>query len=139
MTTLSYENVDLRVMQQSDEIQEVGVQTLRGALSVNHDEGVATFVEDKKRIACGKNPVFWGGQKLNLRINKDGKIRGTFCVDVPADIEKCEVLLEKLDEDFGKAIQKMYDLSCAKRRPSPRSPYRNRVARGRVVTTERVA
>ncbi len=114
MQTISFENIDLRVMQQSSEIQEVGVQNMRGALSVNHDEGVATFVEDKKR-ACGKNPVFWEGHHVKMRINKDGKLRLTVCIEVPSKVEDLDVLVDDLDEDFVKATNKICDLSNAKR------------------------
>ena len=115
MTNIIFQNIDLKVVQQSNEIVEEGVQNLHGALSVNHDNGLATFVEAKKKPKYSENLLLWEGAKLKLRINKDGKVRGTFVVDVPADMERCDEMLASLDHDFVTAIDKLCDYSYAKR------------------------
>ena len=113
MITVNHKGIDLRIMQQGNELAE-GMQYMRGALSVNNDEGVATFVEDAKRVYVQKNPVFWKGMDLCLRIDKEGKLRGTFRVDIPTTKQGADALLNHIDEDFTQAFEKICDLCEAK-------------------------
>ena len=114
MITVNHKGIDLRIMQQSNEVVAEGMQHMRGALSVNNDEGVATFVEDAKRVYAPKNPVFWKGENLCLRIDKEGKLRGTFRVDIPTTKEGAAAMLDHIDQDFTQAYEKMLDLCEAK-------------------------
>ncbi len=120
MTTIKKENVQLTYHQQSNEIMDCGTQVMRGSFSMNHDNNIATFVEDSKTKGSTKNPVFWKGKHLSLRIDKEGKLRGTFRVDIPSDLARCDLLEERLDKDFAKALDALHALSCAK------SPQRNK-------------
>ena len=114
MITVNHKGIDLRIMQQGNEVVAEGMQHMRGALSVNNDEGVATFVEDAKRVHAQRNPVFWKGSGLCLRIDKEGKLRGTFRVEIPTTKQAADALLNHIDEDFTQAFEKICDLCEAK-------------------------
>ncbi len=115
MTTIKKENVQLTYHQQSYEIMDCGIQVMRGSLRMDHDNNVASFVEDCKSKGSSKNPVFWRGKHLSLRIDKEGKLRGTFRVDIPADADKCEQLLNRLDMDFMLTLDEISALSQSRR------------------------
>lgn len=104
MTTIEIENMDLRVVQQNSEVCESGKQYLRGAITINHDEGYATFVENAKKATVSKNPILCQGQYLTLRTDKEGKVRGTFRVDVPINEKSLDTLASILIDDMSMAL-----------------------------------
>ena len=112
MITINYENIDLIVVQQDNEIFE-GIKQMRGTLRVNSIEGVASFVENAQRAASQKNPVFWAGKLLKMRIDKEGYLRGTFRIRIPKDSKSMQVLVNSLDNDFEDAVGHVDELFCA--------------------------
>ena len=114
MTRVDYENVDLRVIQQGNEIHEEGIQSMRGLLSINHDNGIASFVEDCAKVRSSKNPLWWKGKHVSLRIDKEGKLRGTFRIDIPQNEDALSQLVTRLDVDFGGVIARVSTLAKAK-------------------------
>ena len=121
MTTVKKDDVQLTYIQQSNEIVDSGTQVMRGSMTMDHDTNLATFVEDCKTKSSVKNPVFWKGKHLSLRIDKEGMLRGTFRVDVPTDPAKCEMLEDCLGLDFNRAIDALTALSKA-RSPKAKKP-----------------
>lgn len=113
MLTVEYQKMNLRVTQQSNKFSDIK-RDLRGLLHVNSREGVASFVEEAKRPGDIKNPIVWNGNHLTLRIDKEGKLRGTFRVAVPETYEALKELLDDLDYDFGSATYHIEELSCAR-------------------------
>ena len=121
MTTVKKENVQLTYIQQSNEIVDSGTQVMRGSMTMDHDTNLATFVEDCKTKSSVKNPVFWKGKHLSLRIDKEGMLRGTFRVEVPVDAGKCDKLEDRLEMDFKMALDALTALSKA-RSPKAKKP-----------------
>lgn len=115
MTTVKKDDVQLTYVQQSNEIVDSGLQVMRGSLSMDHNNNLAAFVEDCKTRSSVKNPVFWKGKHLSLRIDKEGKLRGTFRVDVPVDAGKCDKLEDRLEMDFEMALDALRALTQARR------------------------
>ena len=113
MLTVEYQKMNLRVTQQSNKFSDIK-KDMRGLLHVNSREGVASFVEEGKRPGDIKNPIFWNGNHLTLRIDKEGKLRGTFRVAVPETYEGLKELLDDLDYDFNLALCHIEELSCAR-------------------------
>ena len=115
MVTVRKDDVQLTYVQQSNEIVDSGLQVMRGSLSMDHDNNLAAFVEDCKTRSSVKNPVFWKGKHLSLRIDKEGKLRGTFRVEVPTDAAKCDLLEDRLEMDFEMALDALRALTQARR------------------------
>ena len=113
MLTVEYQKMNLRVTQQSNKFSDMK-KDVRGLLHVNNREGVASFVEEAKGPGDIKNPIVWNGNHLTLRIDKEGKLRGTFRVAVPENYEAMKELLDDLDYDFGSASYHIEELSCAR-------------------------
>ena len=113
MLTIEFKNMNLRVTQQSNKFCD-RVKNMRGHLHVNDEEGLANFVEETRGPSSIKNPIVWNGNHLTLRIDKEGKLRGTFRVAIPETYEGLKELLEDLDYDFSSAIYHVEELSCAR-------------------------
>lgn len=113
MLTVEYKKMKLRVTQQSNKFSDIR-KDMRGLLHVNNREGVASFVEEAKRPGDIKNPIFWNGNHLTLRIDKEGKLRGTFRVAVPETYEALKELVDNLDYDFNLATCRIEELSAAR-------------------------
>ena len=118
MLTIEFPKINLRVTQQSNKFCDI-VKNMRGHLHVNGEEGVASFVEETRSPSSIKNPIVWNGNHLTLRIDKEGKLRGTFRVAIPETYDDLKELLEDLDYDFGLAVYHVEELSCA-RQPQKR-------------------
>jgi len=113
MLTVEYQKMNLRVTQQSNKFSDIK-KDMRGLLHVNSREGVASFVEETKGPGDIKNPIVWNGNHLTLRIDKEGKLRGTFRVTVPETYEALKELMDDLDYDFGSATYHIEELSSAR-------------------------
>ena len=118
MLTIEFQKMNLRVTQQSNTFSDI-VNNMRGHLHVNSKAGVASFVEEAKSPSSIKNPIVWNGNHLTLRIDKEGKLRGTFRITIPETFEDMREMMEDLDYDFGSAVYHIEELSCA-RQPKKR-------------------
>ena len=112
MLTLEFQKINLRVTQQSNKFCDT-VKNLRGHLHLNSGRGVASFVEAQVPSYV-KNEIVWRGKNLTLRIDKEGKLRGTFRVALPENFHDMQSLLNDLFEDFGAAIAQVEELSSAR-------------------------
>ena len=113
MITVEFPKINLRVTQQSNTFCDK-VKNMRGHLNVNDARGMASFVEETRSPSSIKNPIVWNGNHLTLRIDKEGKLRGTFRVAIPETYDDLKELLEDLDYDFGSAVYHVEELSCAR-------------------------
>ena len=113
MITVEFKNMKLRVTQQSNVFCDI-VKNLRGHLHVNDKAGVASFVEEAKSPSSIKNPIVWNGHHLTLRIDKEGKLRGTFRIAIPEDFEDTKALTDELYYDFGSALYHIEELADAR-------------------------
>ena len=118
MLTIEFQKMNLRVTQQSNTFCDT-VKNMRGHLHVNGKKGVASFVEETRGPSSIKNPIVWGGHHLTLRIDKEGKLRGTFRVDIPEDYDDLKTLTDELYYDFGSAIFHIDEFASA-RQPQKR-------------------
>ncbi len=127
MLAIRKDDVLLTYHQQSNEIVDHGTQVMRGSLSMDHDNNIASFVEDCKTKSTTKNPVFWKGKHLSLRIDKEGKIRGTFRIGVPSDLADSSLLVGSLGLDFTQVLDTIQKLSEGKS-PRKKTSKRKKVA-----------
>ncbi len=118
MLTIEFQNMKLRLTQQSNTFCNI-VKNLHGHLHVDGNNGVASFVEETHGPSSIKNPIVWNGKHLTLRIDKEGKLRGTFRIDIPDDFEGMKALTDKLYYDFASAIYHIEELASA-RQPKKR-------------------
>ena len=104
MITLEFENIDLRVIQQSNIISE-SVKRMRGTMSLNSMEGMASFVEEVKQPSSEKNPIVWQGEYLTVRTDKENHLRGTFRMPKPKSRSEVNQLICCLYTDFSLSIE----------------------------------
>jgi hypothetical protein len=104
MITLEFENIDLRVMQQSNVISG-SVKQMRGTMRLNSIRGKADFVEEDRQPYCKKNPIVWQGEYLTVRSDKEHHLRGTFRLSQPKSRREANQLICCLYADFSQSIE----------------------------------
>jgi len=104
MITLEFENIDLRVMQQSNVISG-SVKQMRGTMRLNSIEGKADFVEEDRQPYCKKNPIVWQGEYLTVRSDKEHHLRGTFRLSQPKSRREANQLICCLYADFSQSLE----------------------------------
>ena len=104
MITLEFENIDLRVMQQSNVISG-SVKQMRGTMRLNSMEGMADFVEEVRRPYSKKNPIVWQGEYLTVRSDKENHLRGTFRLSQPKSRREANQLICCLYADFSQSLE----------------------------------
>ena len=104
MITLEFENIDLRVMQQSNVISG-SVKQMHGTMRLNSIEGMADFVEEDRQPYCKKNPIVWQGEYLTVRSDKEHHLRGTFRLSQPKSRREANQLICCLYADFSQSIE----------------------------------
>ena len=109
MITLEFENIDLRVMQQSNVISG-SVKQMRGTMRLNSIEGMADFVEEDRQPYCKKNPIIWQGEYLTVRSDKEHHLRGTFRLSRPKSKAGVNQLICCLYADFSQSIEAIGEL-----------------------------
>ena len=109
MITLEFENIDLRVMQQSNVISE-SVKRMRGTMRLNSMEGMASFVEEVRQPSSEKNPILWQGEYLTVRSDKEHHLRGTFRLSRPKSKAEVNQLVCCLYADFSQSIETIGEL-----------------------------
>ena len=109
MITLEFENIDLRVMQQSNVISE-SVKRMRGTMRLNSMEGMASFVEEVRQPSSEKNPILWQGEHLTVRTDKENHLRGTFRLPQPKSKAEVNQLVCCLYADFSQSIETIGEL-----------------------------
>ena len=103
MITLEFENIDLRVMQQSNVISG-SVKQMRGTMRLNSIRGKADFVEEDRQPYCKKNPIGWQGEYLTVRSDKEHHLRGTFRLSQPKSRREANQLICCLYADFSQSL-----------------------------------
>lgn len=111
MITLEFENIDLRVMQQSNVISE-SVKRMRGTMRLNSMEGMASFVEEVRQPSSEKNPILWQGEHLTVRTDKENHLRGTFRLPQPKSKAEVNQLICCLYTDFSQSIEILEEMLC---------------------------
>ena len=111
MITLEFENIDLRVMQQSNVISG-SVKQMRGTMRLNSIRGKADFVEEDRQPYCKKNPIVWQGEYLTVRSDKEHHLRGTFRLSRPKSKAEVNQLICCLYADFSQSIEILEEMLC---------------------------
>ena len=109
MIRLEFENIDLRVMQQSNVISG-SVKQMRGTMRLNSIRGKADFVEEDRQPYCKKNPIVWQGEYLTVRSDKEHHLRGTFRLSRPKSKAEVNQLVCCLYADFSQSIEAIGEL-----------------------------
>ena len=104
MITLEFENIDLRVMQQSNVISG-SVKQMHGTMRLNSIGCKADFVEEDRQPYCEKNPIVWQGEYLTVRSDKEHHLRGTFRLSRPKSKAEVNQLVCCLYADFSQSIE----------------------------------
>ena len=109
MITLEFENIDLRVMQQSNVISG-SMKQMRGTMRLNSMEGMAVFVEEAPGHGSKKNPIVWQGEYLTVRCDKEHHLRGTFRLSQPKNRIEVNQLVCCLYSDFSQSLEAIGDM-----------------------------
>ena len=105
MLTINFENINLSVTQRDSEVK-LERRGMNGRIVVSPEENRACFMEAVSE-SIPRNPIVMRGKRLKLRVNSDGRIRGTFMLDGIAneDIEdvgrEIDSLIVDLQREYG--------------------------------------
>ena len=105
MITINYEDIELSVTQRGTDVK-MQRNGMNGRIVLAPEEGRAWFMETT-HDTIPRNPIVMRGKRLKLRVNSDGRIRGTFMLDGIAneDIEdvgrEIDSLIVDLQREYG--------------------------------------
>ena len=105
MITINYEDIELNVTQRGTDVK-MQRNAMNGRIVLAPEEGRAWFMETT-HDTIPRNPIVMRGKRLKLRVNSDGRIRGTFMLDGIAneDIEdvgrEIDSLIVDLQREYG--------------------------------------
>lgn len=94
MITINYEDIELNVTQRGTDVK-MQKNSMNGRIVLAPEEGRAWFMETT-HDTIPRNPIVMRGKRLKLRVNSDGRIRGTFMLD-GIDNEDIETVGKEID------------------------------------------